>query len=96
MIFDINITNILTLALTNLNATFARKVRENKIINYLIFNKKKDKNVNDFIVELKKAFTVNRIVNNRKYVITISCLKSIAANFYNGLNKITNWNTIGQ
>ncbi len=94
MIFDINIANIFTLVLINLNAALARG-RENKIINYPIFNKRGDKDINDFIIELEKAFAVNRVANNRKHVITISCLKRTAANFYDRLVEITNWNIVG-
>ena len=43
----------------------------------------------------KKAFVVNRVVNNRKYLIAINCLKGIVVNFYDGLVEIINWNTTG-
>jgi len=70
--------------------------RENKIMNYLIFSGREDKDMNDFIIKLKKTFTVNRIDYNRKHLITISYLKEIIVNFYDGLVDITNWNTVGQ
>ncbi len=67
MIFDTNIANTLTLTLTNLNITLASRIKENKTVNYLTFNKREDENINDFITKLEKTFTVNRIANNRKY-----------------------------
>ena len=63
---------------------------KNKIINYLIFNKREDKDIDNFINELEKTFVINRIANNRKYMVVISCLKEITANFYDELNRITN------
>ena len=78
------------LVLTNLNVILAKGDRENKTVNYLIFSEKDDKNINDFIMELEKTFAVNNVTDNRKYLIIISCLKEIAANFYNGLIGITN------
>ncbi len=90
MAFDTNVANMLTLALTNLNVILAKRGRENKIVNYPIFSRKDDKDINNFIIELKKAFTVNRVADNRKYLIMISYLKGIIANFYNRLAKITN------
>ena len=88
--FDANIAQALTLALTNLNATFAREDRENKAVNYFTFSGKGDEDINDFITELEKAFIVNRVGDGRKHLIAISCLKEIAANFYDGLAGITN------
>ncbi len=67
---------------------------KNKIINYLIFNKREDKDIDNFINELEKTFVINRIANNRKYMVVISCLKEITANFYDELNRITNWNIV--
>ncbi len=89
MTFDANATNALTLALTNLNAALVRG-RENKTVNYLTFSGKDNKDINDFIIELEKAFIINRVADNRKHVIAISCLKKIAANFYDRLAGITN------
>jgi len=51
----------------------------------LIFSEKGNKNINNFIVKLEKIFVVNRIPDNRKYLIAASCLKEIAANFYDRL-----------
>jgi len=39
---------------------------------------------------------INRVVDRKKHLIAISCLKEIAANFYDKLVGITNWNTTGQ
>ncbi len=90
MAFDTNITDILILALTNLNATLARGDRKNKTVNYPTFSRRGDEDVNDFIIDLEKTFIINRIADNRKHLIVISYLKEIAANFYNGLTDITN------
>ncbi len=57
-------------------------------MNYPTFSKREEKNINDFLVKLKKAFVVNRISNNRKYIVIASCLKGIAANFYDRLAEI--------
>ena len=46
--------------------------------------------------ELAKVFAVNHIPDNRKHIVVTSCLKGIAANFYNGLASITGWNVAGQ
>ncbi len=90
MAFDVNIANALILALINLNATLVERERKNKIINYLTFSERGDEDVNNFIIELKKTFVVNRVADNRKYLVTISYLKGIVANFYNRLAEITN------
>ncbi len=68
--------------------------RESKIVNYPIFSKRGDDNIDNFIVELEKAFVVNKISNNRKHVIMTSYLKKIAANFYDKLAEIMGWNVI--
>ena len=46
--------------------------------------------------EIAKAFTVNRVPDNRKHIVTASCLKGTAANFYDGLASITGWNVAEQ
>ncbi len=96
MAFDANAANALTVALTNLNTTLVAKGGERKAVNYLSFSERGDEDINDFITELEKAFAVNRVVDERKHLIASSCLKGIAANFYDGLAGITNWNTVGQ
>ncbi len=53
----------------------AKEAKENRIVNYLIFNKRRNKDINNFITKLKKAFTINRVANNRKHVVAISYLK---------------------
>ncbi len=93
MAFNINVANALTLTLTNLNATLVRRGKENKIVNYLTFSKKSDEDINNFITKLEKTFAVNKVANNRKYLVVINCLKGIVANFYDRLVGITNWNT---
>ena len=95
MIFDANSANTLMLALTNLNMTLTAGRGERKVVNYLSFNGRDDENINNFITELEKTFTVNRVTDKRKHLVAISCLKGTAANFYDGLAKITNWNTAG-
>jgi len=90
MTFDTNAVNILTVALTNLNTTLVARREEKKAVNYLFFNRREDKDINDFITELEKAFAINRVVNRRKYLIAISCLKGTATNFYDKLVGITN------
>ncbi len=90
MVFDINVTNIFILLLINLNAILVKEGWKNKIVNYLTFSKKDNEDINDFIIELEKIFAINRVVDNRKYLIVISYLKKIAANFYNRLAGITN------
>ena len=84
------------LALTNLNMTLAGGGRENKSVNYPTFSGRGDEDIDDFMLELAKAFIVNRVSDNRKYIVAASCLKGIAANFYDGLAGITGWNVAGQ
>ena len=96
MIFDVNAAQTLMLALTNLNVTLAGGGRENKSINYPTFSGRDNKDIDDFMSELAKAFTVNQVSDNRKHVVAASCLKGTAANFYNGLASITGWNVAGQ
>ncbi len=96
MTFDANIAQALTLALTNLNATLAGGGRENKSVNYPIFSGRSDKDIDDFMSELTKAFAVNWIPNNRKHIVIASCLKETATNFYDRLVSITGWNVAGQ
>ncbi len=71
--------------MTALNAILADRRRENKIVNYPTFNEKSDKDINDFIIKLKKVFTVNRVFDNRKHLVAVSCLKEMTTNFYNRL-----------
>ncbi len=59
MAFDTNAAQALTLALTNLNVTLVGRGKENKSINYPIFSRKGDEDINDFMSELTKTFTVN-------------------------------------
>ena len=89
MTFDANAAQAITLALINLNATLAGGDRENKLVNYLTFNKRDDEDINDIMSELIKAFAVNRVSDNKKYIVAVSCLKRTAANFYDGLADIT-------
>src|SRR6266498_854840 len=96
MAFDANAAQALTLALTNLNTTLARGGRENKSVNYPTFSSRGDEDIDDFMSELTKAFAVNRVPDNRKHIVTTSCLKGTAANFYDGLTGIIGWNTAGQ
>ncbi len=96
MAFDANIANILIVALTNLNMTLIAGSRERKIVNYLTFSKRGDEDIDDFIIELKKVFAVNKVFNNRKHLIIASYLKRIAVNFYDELAEITGWNVTGQ
>ncbi len=70
--------------------TLAAGKEERKSVNYPTFSERGDKDINDFIVELEKAFAVNRVADAKKHLIAISCLKEIAANFYDGLAGITN------
>jgi len=84
------------LTLTNLNVILAEGGRENKSVNYLTFSKREDEDIDDFMSELTKAFAINRVSDNRKYIVAASCLKGIAANFYDGLAGITGWNVAGQ
>ncbi len=63
---------------------------ERKSVNYLTFSKKEDEDINNFIIDLEKTFIVNKVADSRKNLVAISCLKEIAANFYNRLVRITN------
>ncbi len=74
----------------------AGKGRENKFVNYPTFSRRSDEDINDFMSELAKTFTVNRVPDNRKYIVAASCLKGTAANFYDRLVSIIRWNVIGQ
>ncbi len=96
MTFDANVANAFTVALTNLNTILIVGRGERKAVNYSSFSERSDKDINNFIIELEKAFVVNRVIDSRKYLVVISCLKWTAANFYNRLAEITNWNTVGQ
>ena len=96
MAFNANTANALTVVLTNLNMTLAVGGGEKKAMNYPSFSERDNEDINDFIIELEKAFVINRIVNGKKHLVIISCLKGIAANFYNRLVEITNWNTARQ
>ena len=96
MTFDTNAANALTVALINLNMTLAAAAGERKVVNYLSFSGRGDKDVNNFITELEKTFAVNRISDGRKHLVVISYLKGTAANFSDGLIGITNWNIVGQ
>jgi len=90
MVFDVNVTNALTVALTNLNMTLAAGGGERKAVNYLSFSRRDDENINDFITKLEKVFIVNRVADSRKHLVVISCLKGTTANFYDELVRITN------
>ena len=79
-----------------MNATLAGGGKENKSVNYLTFSGQGDEDIDNFITELKKAFAVNRMPDNRKYIVIASCLKETAANFYNRLVEIIGWNVAGQ
>ena len=59
MVFDVNAAQALMLALTNLNATLAGGGKENKSVNYLTFSGRGDKDIDDFMSELTKAFAIN-------------------------------------
>jgi len=59
-----------------------------KIINYPTFSEREEEDIDNFIIELKKAFVINRIPNNKKHMVAASCLKEIIANFYDGLAEI--------
>jgi len=58
--FDTNVANAFTLALTNLNTTLTSEGKKNKTVNYLTFSRRGDKDIDNFISELKKTFAVNR------------------------------------
>ncbi len=96
MTSDINVANVLTIALTNLNIILVVGRKERKTVNYLTFSKKSDENIDDFITKLEKIFAVNRVFDNRKHLITVSYLKKTAVNFYNGLAEIMEWNVVRQ
>src|SRR6266498_73331 len=84
------------LALTNLNMTLVGGGKENKLVNYPIFSGSGNKDIDDFMSKLTKASVVNRVPDNRKHIVIVSCLKGTAANFYDGLASITGWNLVGQ
>ncbi len=84
------------LALTNLNMTLVGGGKENKLVNYPIFSGSGNKDIDDFMSKLTKAFVVNRVPDNRKHIVIVSCLKGTAANFYDGLASIIRWNVAGQ
>ena len=96
MTFDANAAQALTLTLTNLNMTLVGGGRENKSVSYPTFSGRGDEDIDDFMLELAKAFTINRVPDNKKHIIAASCLKGIAANFYDRLAGITGWNVAGQ
>ncbi len=96
MTFDANAVQVLTLALTNLNMMLVGGGRENKSVSYPTFSGRGDEDIDDFISELAKAFAVNQVSDNRKYIVVASCLKGIAANFYDSLAGIIGWNLVGQ
>ncbi len=84
------------LALTNLNTTLAGRGRENKSVNYPTFSERGDEDIDDFMLELAKAFVINRVSDNRKHIVAASCLKETTVNFYDGLVSITGWNVARQ
>jgi len=90
MAFDVNAANALTVALTNLNTTLTAEGRERKAVNYPSFSGRGNEDINNFIMELEKTFAVNRVIDGRKHLVVISCLKGTAANFYDRLVGITN------
>ncbi len=59
MMFDANAAQALTLALTNLNMTLVGGGRENKSVSYLTFSERGDEDIDDFMLELAKAFAIN-------------------------------------
>ncbi len=77
MAFDANVTNILTVVLTNLNTTLAAGEEERKAVNYPTFSRRGDKDINNFIMELEKAFVINRVVDSRKHLLAISIITNI-------------------
>jgi len=85
MVFDTNAANAFTVVLTNLNMILAARREERKTVNYPTFSKRGNKDINNFIMKLEKVFTINKILDNRKYLIVVSCLKRTATNFYNRL-----------
>ncbi len=86
--FDANIANTLTLVLTNLNAILVED-RESKTVNYSTFSERGEKDIDDFITKLEKAFIVNKVFDNKKYIVIASCLKGMVANLYNRLVGLT-------
>ncbi len=75
--------------------TLAIGEEERKAVNYPFFSERSDEDINDFIAELEKAFVVNRVVDSKKHLVAISYLKGTAANCYDELVEIINWNTAG-
>jgi len=75
MVFDTNTANIYIVALTNLNMILVAESEKKKIVNYLTFSKRNEKDINNFIVELEKAFVINRVFDNKKHMVAASCLK---------------------
>ncbi len=71
--------------------------REGRITTLLMFSRRVDEDVREFIWQLEIVFLVNQVADNKKFYIEVSCLTDIAANWYE-LNKVTlaNWNTAGQ
>ena len=94
MTFDVNVANALTLALINLNTTLMVREEERKVINYPTFSEQGDKDIDDFIIKLKKAFIINRVSDNKKHLVATSYLRGITANFYDELAGIIRWNVI--
>jgi len=52
MVFDINVTNALIIALMNLNITLAREGKENKTVNYSSFTEGDQNYVDTFFVKI--------------------------------------------
>jgi len=91
MVFDANVANTFIFILINLNTILAEGIiKENKTVSYLTFSRKSNKDINNFISNLKKVFIINNMLNNKKYIIIISYLKKIVINFYDRINKIIN------
>ncbi len=61
MVFDINVTNALIIALMNLNITLAREGKENKTVNYSSFTEGDQNYVDTFFVK------INWIIYHYKY-----------------------------
>ncbi len=72
-------------------------LREGRIASLSIFSGWADEDIWEFIRHLEIAFLTNQIANNKKFYIEISCLTSIAANWYE-INQTTvvNWNMVRQ
>ncbi len=94
MTFDTNTANVLTVALTNLNMTLVTEEGEKKIVNYLTFSRRGNKDIDNFIIKLEKAFIINRVSDNKKHLVATSYLRGITANFYDELAGIIRWNVI--